>query len=495
MKARKTSRWGTLRGIHILLLTLYTTSAATSSAGAHQGSVGAIEMTGVHYRPGEGSFADAIPFFWEGTYHVFYLRGGIGGCTWEHLSSADLVNWKEHPTALAPGEPDAPDGESIFTGSVLERDGRFHAFYTGWNPKHPSHREQIMHATSQDLNAWTKHPQHTFHADGKTYQDNDGKDFRDPFVFWNARAKEYWMLLYARRTSDGRGVIGRYGSDNLTTWQPMPPLNCGSAGECPDLFPIGDRWYLLMSRGGMWAASSERLDGRYEPPKVAHLDTPMLYAVKRLFDGERHIGFGFVRDLKDESDFGNMLWGGTMCLPREIYEAEAGRLEVRPVDEVVRAFSHKVWDLETQPSPQVRAGEWKYDGSVLHAKGDHVAAAFSVPRDYMLLLEAKPSPIGKMIVRFRDQGPAGGGYSLAIDMLHQTTELRGPLYTYERGTPIDRDKPVRVRAFAHGTILECFVNDAHAFTSRCYDFPDGDLSIQANDGRLAMKRLEVWQLP
>ena len=174
---------------------------------------------GLHFRPAKGAFADAIPFFWQGTYHVFYLRAGLGGTTWEHLSSTDLLHWSEHPTALRPGTPGEPDGDSVFTGSIIEHAGVFHAFYTGWNPRHATHREQIMHATSPDLDAWTKLPELTFHADGAIYQDDRGKDFRDPFVFWNEPSREFWMLLFARRASDGVGVVGVWTSPDLLSWQ------------------------------------------------------------------------------------------------------------------------------------------------------------------------------------------------------------------------------------------------------------------------------------
>ena len=86
-----------------------------------------------------------------------------------------------------------------------------------------THREQIMHATSPDLIAWTKRPERTFHADGAVYQDAGGKDFRDPFVFWNKETREFWMLLFARRASDGLGVIGVWTSADLLAWRPAPP--------------------------------------------------------------------------------------------------------------------------------------------------------------------------------------------------------------------------------------------------------------------------------
>ena len=175
----------------------------------------------IHYRPQVGVLADTIPFYWKGEYHVFYLHGRVGNVPWEHIASADLVHWRELPTALvANGAPDGPDGQHIYTGSVIERNGVFHAFYTGWNQNNPHGREFVMHATSQDLIHWTKHPQDIFGPDGVLYANHKDRDFRDPYVFWNAETKTYSMVLCANSlTGGGPGMAV---SNDLKSWQPAP---------------------------------------------------------------------------------------------------------------------------------------------------------------------------------------------------------------------------------------------------------------------------------
>ena len=65
----------------------------------------------IHYRPANGYFGDAIPFYWEGHYHVFYLEGQLEPerrvrfTPFNHLVSTDLVNWEELPVALPLGRP------------------------------------------------------------------------------------------------------------------------------------------------------------------------------------------------------------------------------------------------------------------------------------------------------------------------------------------------------------------------------------------------------
>jgi sucrose-6-phosphate hydrolase SacC (GH32 family) len=83
----------------------------------------AAKPTGtVHYQPAGSIFGDPIPFYHDGVHHVFYLKSG----SWYHLVSRDLVAWQELGPAIAPDEND----RSIATGSIVEKDGAFHAFYT-----------------------------------------------------------------------------------------------------------------------------------------------------------------------------------------------------------------------------------------------------------------------------------------------------------------------------------------------------------------------------
>ena len=75
-----------------------------------------------HYQPPDAVFGDPIPFYHDGVHHVFFLaRPG-----WRHLTSRDLVHWQELEPAIAADEND----RMIATGSIVEKNGVFHAFYT-----------------------------------------------------------------------------------------------------------------------------------------------------------------------------------------------------------------------------------------------------------------------------------------------------------------------------------------------------------------------------
>jgi len=68
-------------------------------------------MTDLHYRPADGYFGDAIPFYSGGTYHVFFLkatRARDERLRWSHIASRDFVHWERLPDAILPGDGDCP---------------------------------------------------------------------------------------------------------------------------------------------------------------------------------------------------------------------------------------------------------------------------------------------------------------------------------------------------------------------------------------------------
>jgi sucrose-6-phosphate hydrolase SacC (GH32 family) len=421
----------------------------------------------IHFRPAVGVLADTIPFYWKGAYHIFYLRGNIGKVPWEHIVSTDLVHWKELPTALVPdGNPNGPDGEHMYTGSVYEWNGTFHIFYTGWNPRNPAGREFIMHATSPDLIKWTKHPKDIIAPDGIQYANHKDRDFRDAFVFWNDESKEHWMILCANSLHGGGPGVAI--SKDLKQWSQAPALKAPNQ-ECPDLFKIDDTWYLL---GGNTYSFSKDLRGEFKAPPVQNvIDRPGVYAGKRMFDGRRHIWTGWVWDSNTGHDGGGAIWGGTQCLPRELYAGPDGQLYQRPVDEVTAVFKHTTLQIA--------------------APCNITMGSLPVPDHYMLQCNLQLDPQAIFTITMRQQANGADGYHFVLRPKTQEAELNGPGFCYKRRCTLDTNKPIKFQAFVQGTILECFVNDQFAYTCRAYNFPKGAIGLKVEDGKAKVLELTV----
>ena len=396
-----------------------------------------------------------MPFFWKDVYHVFYLTNPTGNhdVCWEHCVSEDLTTWRELPTALSPDpkDPNGPEGCSMFTGCVVERDSIFHAWYTSWNPGNPDGREFLSHATSDDLIGWQKHPEHMIAPDGEHYAGHQDRDFRDPQIFWNEEAGEYWMHLLGNVPGEGGWVFGLLTSRNLVDWQQQAPLEGIPGDECPDYFSIGDTHYIHSC--GKYCYSSS-LEGPYEYPEMANeLDRPLLAAGKRVWDGKRHVWFGG--------------WaGGPMPLPREVYGGPNGLLYMKPVEEVVAAFDRTAIDLTdiARSTP---------------------GAVFDVPEDYMLDCRVKLTPESQLAISI------GGQCHYRLLPERGQLSLVAPGIDRERPCPVDTTKPVKIQVFVEGTLVECFINDQFAQTCKVTQGKENKLRLVSEDDSVEVLKLLV----
>jgi beta-fructofuranosidase len=188
--------------------------------------------------------------------HLFYLQAprSLGdphlrhhNASVGHATSRDLKVWHVLPDALAPGPNGSWDDLAIWTGSVIERDGRWHMLYTGTNRSEGGLIQRIGLAVSNDLDRWHKHPDNpVLEADGRWYELLDldrwrDQSWRDPWLFEDPSDGTVRALITARYRDgapDGAGVIAHARSHDLTTWEVLPPLTQPgdfAQVECPQL--------------------------------------------------------------------------------------------------------------------------------------------------------------------------------------------------------------------------------------------------------------------
>jgi sucrose-6-phosphate hydrolase SacC (GH32 family) len=456
----------------IFFLSIHSTSAQTDR-----------KSTKIHIRPENTRAGDVIPYYHDSDYHVFYLRDN----NWAHVVSKDLVNWTELPDALSKSVDSlGPDGEACWTGSIVESNGIFYLFYTGKNSRDPKGDQKVMMATSKDLIHWIKEPQHTFYADGNIYWNktmNGAIDdrliyhhqaFRDPEVSWNKEKKEWWMILHATLADGSSPAMGLYVSKDLINWRPSKPLLVYPhtlSGDCPFLFSSKKKWFLNFADHHYKSADS--LEGLYDA-EVGTFDCGNLFVPKVMWDGNRFVLIGWISDYEGNVDSGKTTWGGTLCMPREIYTDAAGNEFQRPLKEIISSFQ--------------LLGAGKADKFV--RKSD-----LKLPEDFMFhaQLEAKTTETKATICFSQLKHSAPGGYHLKIDFQSKEIEIGSKYKTYKRVCDFDSLKPVDVRIFLMGNVLECFINNAWAFTMRAYDKPGNYMSIVAQNGLIGISSYEVFK--
>jgi beta-fructofuranosidase len=344
-------------------------------------------------------------------------------------------------------------------------------------------------------------------ADARWYE----TDFfwRDPFVFWNEEAKQYWMLLGARVNTGPttrRACTGLAVSPDLEHWEVHPPFWSpylyDHPHECPELYRWGDRWVLLFSTHGFARYRvSDSLNGPWRAPACDNLG-PFFYPAKITSDETRHLVFGWNPTRAGETDGGAREWGGHMVV-QEVRLGQQDAIAVGPAREIDRLFS------EPQPLAfQPRLGEWETDGSTSFAASRTDGLAFST-------LGEMPNPCRislTMICSFDTR--ACGVLLRARPDLEEYYQLcwepgRGRV-TYRRWRrqfPYDDDslaaqplltpegRSMELIIHIEDTNVVAYINNTVALTCRAYDYRTGQLGLFVESGEARFANVAMSCIP
>lgn len=279
-----------------------------------------------HFEPEKGWMNDPNGLcFYGGKYHAFFQYNPYAPhwdtMHWGHAVSDDLLHWRQTETALYPDMPYEDEG-GCFSGSAIEKDGRLHLFYTAVS--HKFGQTQAL-ATSRDGIHFEKYPDNPIIPRGP-YCTAEGKnpDFRDPKVI--EAFGRYYMVVGTCQGKEGQVLL--YASNDLTNWQYLSIAYAsdafGGTLECPDLFPLGDKWVLMFSAMKPTAASTVFILGSFDGerfiPETEHYCEfgPDFYAPQSFTDANgRRILIGWFYHWGKALPEGAKT-AGALSIPREL---------------------------------------------------------------------------------------------------------------------------------------------------------------------------------
>ncbi len=290
-----------------------------------------------HLIPQAGGVGDpCAPRFFRGAYHVFF-HGSFGGRGWHHAISTDLVHWQHMPIALAPTDG-GYDAYGTFTGGVLPGGEGASVIYTAVT-KVPRKQETIRAeglremqaiATSMDsdLRTWKKRQRPVIDSPPAGVQVTG---FRDPFGWKDG---DTWYVGVGSGFPQVGGAVLLYRSTDTVNWEYLHPLAQGSWNgqsfsnpvpsgemwECPDFFPLGNKYVLLYSteHTTRWEVGTfDKSELRFHSERKGTLDHGAYYAPRSMSDdNHRRILWGWVQETRGPAESRKAGWSGSISLPR-----------------------------------------------------------------------------------------------------------------------------------------------------------------------------------
>ena len=471
----------------------------------------------MYYRPkGKSVAADVIPFYHDGEFKLFYLNDFRDwdnhgeGCPWMLLTTKDLVNYQEHGEVIPRGTVEEQD-LYVFTGSVFEHNELFYIFYTGHNPhlrEQGLPEQKVLLATSTDLIHWEKQKDFVFAAPDWI----EMHDFRDPFVYIDEETGRFKMLL-AARMKDGpferRGCTLRAESTDLLHWElerePFYFENNYFTHECPDLFKMGDWYYLIFSEfsnGNLTRyRMSKSMNGPWITPPNDAFDVQSYYAAKTASDGQTRYLFGWNPIRYNESDREGWQWGGTI-VPHELVQDENGYLHVKAPqvildqyqEEVEVELTHRFNDVTLEGNSIVLNGNKTcYSHVLLNELPENCVIEAKVKFDesnvdFGLLFRSDEEASHNYVLRFEpDHNRFSFNYSFSRIVFWR------PKYLNENERYADLSCGVwhDLKIIIEGSVIEIYVDDKYALSNRMFDRKEGLLGLYAEKNKVEFKEIKI----
>lgn len=470
------------------------------------------------YKPAVGYVADPMPFYdpKAGDFKIMYLQeyrpnqSGTYHPFW-CVSTKDGASYQSLGEMIPTGSIEEQDA-ALGTGSVYynEADQTYYTFYTGhaYRPDITGYGEMVMLATSKDFKTWTK-DRALLVGGGDVYSHFD---FRDPMVFKGDDGK-FHMIVSTKKS--GKGVIAEYVSDDLRNWDmagDFMNMMWDRFYECPDVFKMGDWWYLVYSEMHDAIRKVQYFKGRtledlkactandaglWPDGHEGFLDSRGLYAAKTAGNGQDRYIWGWCATRAGEDNTAQLEWAGTL-VGHKLIQHEDGTLTLGEMPAVAAKFGNA-------QTPKLKSveGTANLNGNQLTMEGEaaavfgrldkHSRISFTVKTtgdednfgvsfgrasdvDKWISLVVNAEGVSNRKINMEQQGPAGIGFLGNQDG-----------YLFERPD----DNVYRVTIVVDNSVCAVYINDKVSYTNRIYGMAQNCWSINSYGGKLEISDLTV----
>jgi len=462
---------------------------------------------------------DVHPYYYDDQLYLYYLSTD-GSFASTLATSADMVNFI--PQTLTTTRLNAP-GSFYYVLGVIKEGNYFRSFY--------GEGKNVGSSKSLDLLEWES----GIVWDEETYEkqyspaSNYPAGIRDPYAYYNPDLGKYHIVATGYKANQNYAWSNTTGFDayivlftstgpSLADWEKNPvtgrvgyhiPLlhfgdwvNNVDIGdpECSEIFKLGDRWYILASlsgRGGdhwvgrpsYWVGDESTdilaMDWQAIIDQEYHLDGEDLCAAQVYEVGGKQYIFGWIT----QRNYGYG-WGGTVNLPREVYQKDDGTLGSRLDSDFLKLInSGNLFNLRNDLA--VLDGFEQIEGRLTLTAGDtlygyQTYGTISVPGTF-------DRTMIEMDLALSDDFEAGGvlvgAENNAVEIGIRSTDTGYELYLKNQGTlgkvsatnavTLDPSGVQQLTIILEGNVAEIYLNGEYALSARSSELLDSDVTLAA----------------
>ncbi|MEO0413520.1 MAG: GH32 C-terminal domain-containing protein [Verrucomicrobiota bacterium] len=424
-----------------------------------------------HPHRSTGPYDPNSAIYHKGRYHLHYIYREQEGFVLGHVSSSDMVNWKWHPTVLAP----RVNGHGMFSGTAFfTKEGTVAHTYCGWG----SNRNWIQHALDDNLDSWSQ-------PEVMLPKDKDGKVLKNEKYFdpdiWIMNGQYYG--LNARSSSEPPVIMK---SDNLKDWELIGELLHPDFDEqklgvrrnedisCPNFFKLGDKWVLVCISHGLGCRYfiGDFVNEQFLPEHHAVLggSSNRYFAPESLkaADGRR-VNWSWYR--------GDHYLKSIQSLPTELELPDDGVMRIRPI---------------------VELEQLRYD--------EKVKSNIVVKANTPTLVEGPEGDHMEIKINIQDTGDQSFGVKVLCDeqgdkgLIVRVNREKKQLEVGIEHAPFELNpgEPLELRVFVDATLVEVFANEKQIVMSsieRKEDDPINDSIFLLSEGNeMKVDKVTTWQM-
>lgn len=315
---------------------------------------------------------------------------------------------------------------------------------------------------------------------------------KDPYVFWNKDKNNYWAVRSGKETANGTWEFLYYTSNDLKNWQDRGTLyktkDVYGPIECPQMFKLGDYWYLLYSEysnrvGKPQYFYSIQPEGPWQKVDGDNsLDGSDNCAAQIVEVNGKCLLYGWIPSSDTETI--GFQWGGPITLARELYNVPNGRL-----------FSK----LESSVSNLIRGEKLYGKNEVVNLTSTNTTAVtnsitglykrFDMSTNFTISLNVEAVGVFFEI-------PNGSGITqIRVELSEQYLSVKTGTFTHSTiYLPLSTGTHT-LRVISDKDVLECFVDDKYALSAMVSkDITAASIKTFVTNGTVSFSELQVFSL-